>query len=179
MTTQLTICVNHFLVGFPLSIAEYPTMVRKTKKPKKIQTPNLLPFGQRLADAVANLVGSWKFIIGQTLMIWIWIAINMSALGWDSYPFVLLNLVLAFLASYTGPIIIMSQNRQSEIDRATLQKDYEVSKAAADKLALMTKTLKDLEEDRSKQLKLLTEILEEMDPDEEDEPGACPAPTAE
>jgi uncharacterized membrane protein len=70
-----------------------------------------------LADRVAETVGSWCFIIIQSVLLGIWIMLNMIAFirHWDPFPFILLNLVLSFQAAYAAPIIMMSQNRQSEI----------------------------------------------------------------
>src|SRR5690242_8281884 len=76
-------------------------------------------FGARIADRVAAMVGSWHFIIVQSFILALWIALNAVAFiaHWDPYPFILLNLILSFQAAYTAPVIMMSQNRQYEIDR--------------------------------------------------------------
>lgn len=75
--------------------------------------------GQRSADAIAAGMGSWRFIILQTLFVAGWIALNLVALvhHWDSYPFILLNLLFSTQAAYAAPIIMMSQNRQAQKDR--------------------------------------------------------------
>jgi uncharacterized membrane protein len=75
-----------------------------------------LEFGNRLADAVANSMGSWRFIIVQTILVILWMGLNTIALiqHWDVYPFILLNLVFSTQAAYAAPIIMMSQNRQNE-----------------------------------------------------------------
>lgn len=85
--------------------------------------------GQLLADLVARTVGSWRFIILQSTAILAWITGNVfSGQGaWDPYPFILLNLLLSFQAAYTAPAIMMSQNRQSELDRRHAQSDYEIN----------------------------------------------------
>ena len=79
--------------------------------------------GQLLADLVARTVGSWRFIIFQSTAIVAWIVGNvmMAQSAWDPYPFILLNLLLSFQAAYTAPAIMMSQNRQSELDRRHAQ----------------------------------------------------------
>ena len=81
--------------------------------------------GQRLADGVAATIGSWRFIALQSTAIVLWIAGNalVGANAWDPYPFILLNLLLSFQAAYTAPAIMMSQNRQSELDRRHAQSD--------------------------------------------------------
>ena len=72
-----------------------------------------------MADKITNIVGSWKFIIFQSILLTIWIILNITAWinHWDPYPFILLNLVLSFQAAYTAPVILMSENRQAERDR--------------------------------------------------------------
>lgn len=75
--------------------------------------------GDRLADAVAKFVGSWTFIIIQSVGLSAWILLNVLAPihHWDGYPFILLNLVLSFQAAFTAPVIMISQNRQEAIQR--------------------------------------------------------------
>jgi uncharacterized membrane protein len=71
-----------------------------------------------LADRCAQVVGSWFFIGGQATILFFWILINStSPAKWDKPPFVLLNLMLSFQAAFTGPVLLMAANRQSEIDR--------------------------------------------------------------
>jgi len=76
-------------------------------------------FGQRVADRFAAVMGSWPFIIGQSIILVAWVVLNIAAWvqHWDPYPFILLNLMLSFQAAYAAPIIMMSQNRQEERDR--------------------------------------------------------------
>ncbi len=89
-------------------------------------------FGQRAADAFANAVGSWWFIIIQSVLLAAWIVLNITAWvrHWDPYPFILLNLALSFQAAYAGPIIMMSQNRAAQLDRVQARADYEVNQKA-------------------------------------------------
>ena len=87
-----------------------------------------LTVGQRVADTVASTVGSWRFIITQSIVLLAWLVFNILALGvyhWDPYPFILLNLMLSFQAAYAAPFVMMSQNRQAEKDRLTAQNDYQ------------------------------------------------------
>jgi len=88
-----------------------------------------LSLGDRVSDAVASTVGSWRFIIVQSVILMIWMFLNVTAYvqQWDPYPFILLNLVLSFQAAYTAPVIMMSQNRQSEIDRQSARHDYDIN----------------------------------------------------
>lgn len=102
--------------------------------------------GERAADAMARRVGSWSFIIAQASVLAIWIVINSLAWinDWDPYPFILLNLVLSFQAAFTGPIVMMSQNRQSDRDRAHAEQDYEVNRHAELEVAAIQARLDDL-----------------------------------
>lgn len=89
-------------------------------------------FGQRAADAVAKLAGSWSFIIIFMLCLLMWAFLNTEILGprqeaFDPYPYVFLNLVLSMLAAVQAPIIMMSQNRQSARDRLDAEIDHEVN----------------------------------------------------
>ena len=89
-----------------------------------------MTFGQRVADRVARFGGSWPFIgiFGGVLVVWMvvnaWVLANRP---FDPYPFILLNLVLSTLAALQAPVIMMSQNRQSEKDRIHAQQDYEIN----------------------------------------------------
>jgi uncharacterized membrane protein len=100
-----------------------------------------MSLGQRVADRVATAVGSWPFIIVQSMLLFAWIVLNVWLLAmvhahpgflraWDPYPFILLNLMLSFQAAYTGPVVMMSQNRQAEKDRLMAQNDFEVNEKA-------------------------------------------------
>jgi len=91
-----------------------------------------MTLGQRVADKVADTIGSWPFIIIQTVILTIWIILNVTAWinHWDPYPFILLNLALSFQAAYSGPVIMMSQNRQSSKDRLAAEIDHQVNTKA-------------------------------------------------
>jgi len=85
--------------------------------------------GERVADGFASLLGSWRFIIIQSIVLAIWMTLN--AIGWikhwDPYPFVLLNLALSFQSAYTGPILLMSQNRQNRISERRSHLDLQIN----------------------------------------------------
>jgi uncharacterized membrane protein len=85
--------------------------------------------GEILADKVTNFLGSWKFIIVQSAILWSWMILNIilskSSEAFDPYPFILLNLILSFQAAFTGPIVLMSQNRQGAKDRLAMTQDLE------------------------------------------------------
>ncbi len=83
----------------------------------------------RLADRLATVAGSWRFIISFALLMAVWIAVNF-ALGvqaFDPFPFILLNLTLSTLAALQAPVILMSQNRQAKKDRAMADNDFQVN----------------------------------------------------
>ncbi len=94
--------------------------------------PEKLTLGQKAADWIASIVGSWKFVIFQSIILIIWIILNVIAFvqHWDPYPFILLNLTLSFQAAYTAPIILMSQNRTAEKDRRKASADLYTDKKA-------------------------------------------------
>jgi uncharacterized membrane protein len=104
--------------------------------------------GQRLADLVASTIGSWRFIIFQSSAIALWITGNVwvGAGAWDPYPFILLNLLLSFQAAYTAPAIMMSQNRQSEMDRKHAESDYEINVKAELEIELLHEKIDILKE---------------------------------
>ena len=85
-----------------------------------------LTAGQRIADVVAATMGSWSFIITQSVILTLWITVNVVAWieHWDPYPFILLNLALSFQAAYAAPFIMISQNRQAERDRHQADEDF-------------------------------------------------------
>jgi uncharacterized membrane protein len=89
-----------------------------------------LTFAERAADSVAALVGSWRFILAQSFVLLLWIAANLTQARWDPYPFILLNLALSFQAAYAAPIIMMSQNRQAQIDRRRAIEDFDINRKA-------------------------------------------------
>lgn len=93
--------------------------------------------GERVADDVAAWVGSWPFIIIQSTILGLWIVANAVLIrDWlhgepfDPYPFILLNLVLSFQAAYTGPVVMMSQNRQAAKDRDEAEHDFQINREA-------------------------------------------------
>ena len=107
-----------------------------------------LTAGQRIADIFASAVGSWPFIITQSILLATWIALNVTAVirHWDPYPFILLNLALSFQAAYAAPIIMMSQNRQAAKDRVAAEVDYEVNRTAEDEVRAVLDRLAHQEE---------------------------------
>jgi uncharacterized membrane protein len=117
--------------------------------------------GDRISDHVAATVGSWRFIIIQSVILSIWIALNATAFifHWDPYPFILLNLILSFQAAYTAPIIMMSQNRQAEVDRRNAAYDYAVNVKAELEIELLHAKIDAL---REQEIQRLTKIIEKL-----------------
>ena len=116
-------------------------------------------FGERIADRLSSGMGSWTFLIVQTLLMLIWVAVNVIWLlnkGWDPYPFILLNLALSLQATYAGPIVLLAGNRQSAKDRLTLE---HAATGAEKGGAAVSKILDEIR----KNTKLTLEILEELE----------------
>jgi uncharacterized membrane protein len=89
-------------------------------------------FGERAADKVAGAIGTWRFLIVQSGLIVVWIFLNVGAVinHWDPYPFILLNLAFTVQAAFTGPILLLTQNRSAQQDRLRLEHTAEVEDAA-------------------------------------------------
>ncbi|HLF91111.1 MAG TPA: DUF1003 domain-containing protein [Anaerolineales bacterium] len=106
-----------------------------------------LTLGQRIADTVADTMGSWRFIIIQSSILAMWITVNVTAWinRWDPYPFILLNLMLSFQAAYAAPFIMMSQNRQAAKDRIAAEIDHRVNAKAELGIGLLLKQVEDLQ----------------------------------
>jgi uncharacterized membrane protein len=120
-----------------------------------------LTTGQRIADAVAATMGSWTFIIIQSVILMVWIVLNITAYvqQWDPYPFILLNLALSFQAAYAAPFIMMSQNRQQDIDRQSAQNDYQVNIKAELEIELLHQKIDQL---RETEVLHLTDTVKEL-----------------
>jgi uncharacterized membrane protein len=137
-----------------------------------------LTAGQRIADRVAASMGSWTFIIIQSIILLIWIVLNVTAFieQWDPYPFILLNLALSFQAAYAAPFIMMSQNRQQDIDRKAAENDYQVNIKAELEIEALHQKLDQLRETEvlylTQAVRELTELLNST------RAGAGPAATS-
>ena len=131
---------------------EFQDMVRRrptfARSPHHVRDVNAeheraLTAGQRAADTVANGMGSWCFILIQSGLLAVWIALNVVGFvaRWDPYPFILLNLVMSFQAAYAAPIIMMSQNRQGQKDRLAAVHDYEINLCAEEEITAILRHL--------------------------------------
>jgi uncharacterized membrane protein len=118
-------------------------------------------FSQKLADAVANGMGSWTFIIIQSVFVLIWMGLNVVGFmqHWDPYPFILLNLLFSTQAAYAAPIIMMAQNRQNDRDRAHAMADYQTNIEAKLEIEALQVKLNSIEVDKlDKIIKMLEEL---------------------
>ncbi len=120
-----------------------------------------LTLGQRIADQVASTMGSWRFIIIQSVLLAVWIVLNVTAFvqKWDPYPFILLNLALSFQAAYAAPFIMMAQNRQQDIDRKEAENDYRINIKAELEIELLHQKIDEL---REKEVMSLTHAIAEL-----------------
>ena len=133
-------------------------MTTKTWLDKHKET---LTYGQRIADAVANGMGSWGFIIGQSIFVLIWMTLNVIGFiqHWDPYPFILLNLIFSTQAAYAAPIIMMAQNRQSQRDRVQAQADFDTNLEAKKEIEALQLQLNKIETEK---LDEIMKMLKEM-----------------
>lgn len=132
-----------------------PRLPLRPVHPRRAAIHENRTIGDRAADRITALVGSWKFIIWQNVIVFAWIVFNLIAifgLKWDPYPFILLNLVFSWQASNTGPILQLTGNRQAAKDRH--RDDIE-----AEEVELLTQEIAVLKEINRLQL----EILQRMD----------------
>ncbi len=140
----------------PALVHEIPRMVSQ-EKPKVVirQTPvpevriygqsphRRYTLGQKAADKITKWAGSWGFIGGFFIFLIIWMLINLYAIitVWDPYPFILLNLCLSCLAAIQAPVILMSQNRAADRDRAKAERDYAINRKSEREVELIKKDL--------------------------------------
>jgi uncharacterized membrane protein len=112
---------------------------------------------QVLAEGMARRIGSWRFLIIQSIFLAFWIALNVMVIiqHWDPYPFILLNLMLSFQAAYTGPILLIATNRQSEVDRKMLSETHD---AVIEELFIVKEELSLAREEREDMKVLLHEV---------------------
>jgi len=121
----------------------------------------LADFGDRVADKVTAAIGSWPFIIVQSTLLAAWVVLNVLAVvnHWDPYPFILLNLMLSFQAAYTGPIVMMSQNRAGAKSEIRSQLDFETNVQAERENIIIMQTLSRIAE---KQGVDITDLMDQM-----------------
>ena len=147
-----------------MTLLEELRKLRRSLRQKHPPRDEDLTFGQRIADRVADGMGSWRFIIVQSTLLAIWVVLNITAWvrAWDPYPFILLNLALSFQAAYAAPIIMMAQNRQQDIDRKAAENDYKINIKAELEIELLHQKLDQLREQEVLQLSLAVKELSEL-----------------
>jgi uncharacterized membrane protein len=130
-------------------------------------------FGEMLADKISSGIGSWTFLIIQTIAVAVWMIGNaILFFNWDPKPFILLNLLFSIQAAYTGPVLLLAGNRQSQKDRLTLEHAaYEADKADEQNVEI----LKAIEKNTEVTLSILrhVEVLIEDHVAKSKEPGAA------
>ncbi len=153
-------------------VARHITERKHISKNTTLEQNDAKTTGQRAADAVAKFGGSWTFIIIFGVVLICWVILNTVILAnyskaFDPYPYILLNLFLSMLASIQAPIILMSQNRQSELDRLNAEHDYEVNLKAELEIMLLHEKVDLLREGQwgelltiqKQQLQLLSDLI--------------------
>ncbi len=105
-----------------------------------------LSFGDKASDSMTELMGSWTFFIGFAVTIAVWIGLNVYGWisHWDPYPFILLNLALSTISAFQAPVIMMSQNRQSDRDRIAAKYDYAVNRKTEREVLDMQEDLEEI-----------------------------------
>jgi uncharacterized membrane protein len=143
-------------------LSELRNLRKGLRQGGKIQKPTeQLTVGQKVADKVAATMGSWPFIIVQSGILLVWIVLNITAFinKWDPYPFILLNLALSFQAAYAAPFIMMSQNRQQDIDRKEAENDHQINVKAELEIELLHEKVDAL---RQKEVLMLTQAIADL-----------------
>jgi len=135
--------------------------LRLQRKQRVLDPASDYTMGQLIADKVASTMGSWRFIIVQSVILIAWIILNITAFiqHWDPYPFILLNLALSFQAAYAAPFIMMSQNRQADIDRREAKSDYNINIKAELEIELLHEKIDKMREDEIGRLISVVETL--------------------
>jgi uncharacterized membrane protein len=133
-------------------------MAKQTWHDKHIEA---LTVGEKVSDAVANGMGSWKFIIWQSIFVVCWMTLNVIGFvkHWDVYPFILLNLIFSTQAAYAAPIIMMAQNRQSKRDRVQAEDDYKTNLDAKEEIECLQRQLNKIETEKLDKIMLLLQEL--------------------
>lgn len=122
------------------------------------QSDSTRTFGDKLADKLTEVAGSWTFIISMIIFLIVWIILNLYLLDKvDPYPFVLLNLVLSCIAALQAPIIMMSQNREAKKDRLRSSNDYKTDLKSELILEVLHEQMKELQANQKKILKIFDE----------------------
>lgn len=134
-------------------LLDNPTAIDSDKEEDERRT-----MGDKLADKVTEIAGSWGFIVGFCIFLIIWMFINtIMIVKFDEYPFILLNLILSCIAALQAPIIMMNQNRAAKKDSLRSLNDYKTDLKSELILEVLHEQMKDLQANQKKILKLLEE----------------------
>ena len=134
-------------------LLDNPTAIDSDKEEDERRT-----FGDKLADKVTQIAGSWGFIIGFCVFLILWMIINtILIVRFDEYPFILLNLILSCIAALQAPVIMMSQNRAAKKDSLRSLNDYKTDLKSELILEVLHEQIKDIQISQKKILKLLEE----------------------
>lgn len=134
-------------------LLDNPTAIDSDKEEDERRT-----FGDKLADRVTEIAGSWGFIIGFCVFLILWMIINtILIVKFDEYPFILLNLILSCIAALQAPVIMMSQNRAAKKDSLRSLNDYKTDLKSELILEVLHEQIKDIQINQKKILKLLEE----------------------
>lgn len=125
-----------------------------------------LTVGQRASDWVATSIGSWKFIISQSIILVIWVILNVTAVikHWDPYPFILMNLVMSLQAAFTAPVLMMSQNRQATKDRIEAHNDFMINQKTEEEVRAILDHLVAQDEALTHIYQMLSDLQVHLDP---------------
>ena len=115
----------------------------------------------QITESIARFFGTGRYLLVQTILVILWIVLNISAVGlrWDPYPFILLNLALSFQAAYAAPFIMMAQNRQQDIDRKEAENDYKINIKAELEIELLHQKIDEL---RAQEILQLTAEIRDL-----------------
>lgn len=177
----MTNSLESLLATENLQLQKLNEIVVKSIEEEKILTEKLygfeeknVSFKNKAADQVAAFVGSWSFIIFSSLVIIIWVTLNlvMLARSFDPYPFILLNLLLSTIAALQAPVILMSQNRKEAKDRERAVNDYLVNLKAEIEVRnlhekidlLISEQMKTMFEIQQMQMEMMDEIRQQLRP---------------
>ena len=134
-------------------LLDNPTAIDSDKEEDERRT-----MGDKLADKVTEIAGSWGFIVGFCIFLIVWMIINtIMIVKFDEYPFILLNLILSCIAALQAPIIMMSKNRAAKKDSLRSLNDYKTDLKSELILEVLHEQMKDLQANQKKILKLLEE----------------------
>jgi uncharacterized membrane protein len=97
----------------------------------------------RMSEGIARFLGTGRYLVGQTVFVIVWLALNTIGIirHWDPYPYILLNLAFSTQAAYAAPLILLAQNRQDDRDRASIERDRQVATRTQDDAEFLAREL--------------------------------------